>query len=60
MMFEVVVLRSRKRWQWRVSDRRGTVLMRGWETTHKEAKYKAHRALFLLLSAGAKVDPQTP
>ena len=49
-MFDLVVLDRRKRWEWRVSDRNGKVIMGGSEATRQEAKYKAHRALFLLLS----------
>jgi hypothetical protein len=60
-MFDLVVLNRRKRWEWRVSDRNGKVIMCGSEPTRQEAKYKAHRALFLLLSqAGSYNTSQTP
>jgi hypothetical protein len=56
-MFDLVVLNRRKRWEWRVSDRNGKVIMRGSEPTRQEAKYKAHRALFLLLSQAGSYSP---
>ena len=65
-MFDWVVLNRRKRWEWRVSGRNGNVIMRGSEPTRQEAAYKAHRALFLLLSQaglpklGAMTHPKRP
>jgi hypothetical protein len=51
-MFDVVVLSRRRRWEWRVCDPKGKLVMQGWEPTRQQAKYKAYRALFLLLPAG--------
>jgi hypothetical protein len=51
-MFDVVVLSHRRMWEWRICGPKGKLVMQGWEPTREEAKYKAYRALFLLLSAG--------
>jgi hypothetical protein len=49
VMFEVVpAKRGRKRWEWRVCDRNGKVIIHGLECTRATAKYKGERALFLL------------
>ena len=50
-MFDLEIRHVRKRWEWRVYHRRGTTLMRGRETTRREAKYRAYRAVFLLLAS---------
>jgi hypothetical protein len=52
-MFEVVIIkRSPTKWEWRVCDRNGNAIMKGWEHSRRAAKYKGDRALFLLLAAG--------
>jgi hypothetical protein len=49
-MFEVLLRRrGRTRWQWQVCDRAGKIIMQGWEDSRPAAKYRAERALFLLL-----------
>jgi hypothetical protein len=48
-LFEVVVKKRSRRWRWRVCTAAGDVLMQGFESVRPAAKYKAERALFLLL-----------
>jgi hypothetical protein len=51
-MFEVVIIkRSPTKWEWRVCDHKGAVLLHGWEPTRPAARYRGHRGLFLLLAA---------
>ncbi|AMA59431.1 hypothetical protein BCCGELA001_26280 [Bradyrhizobium sp. CCGE-LA001] len=45
--------RGRGRWKWAVSSSTGEVVMSGSECSRAAARYKAERALFLLLSASA-------
>ena len=53
-MFEVLLRRrGRTRWQWQVCDRTGKIIMQGWEDPRPAAKYRAERALFLLLLSTA-------
>ena len=42
--------RSQTKWEWRVCDRYGTMIMGGFERNRRVAKYRGNRALFLLLS----------
>lgn len=52
--FDVVLKRrGRGRWKWSVSPSDGHSLMRGSERSRNAARYKAQRALFLLLCASA-------
>ena len=52
-MFEVMIIkRGRSRWEWRVCDRDGAILIHGWESSRRAAKYRGDCALFLLLAAG--------
>ena len=56
-MFEVVLRkRGRTRWQWRVCDRAGKVIMEGFEDSRPAAKYRGERALFLLLLTAGQVS----
>lgn len=49
-MFEVVIRNhSPIKWEWRLCDHDGNVLLRGLEKTRAAAKYKGERALFQLL-----------
>jgi hypothetical protein len=48
-MFETEVDYRKGRWEWRVNDRRGKIILQGWESTRAEAKYQSERGLFLLL-----------
>jgi len=59
-MFDLEIQRVRQRWEWRVYDRRLTTLVRGRETTRREATYKAYRALFLLLASAAAATRTFP
>ncbi|MEH2670902.1 hypothetical protein DXU07_16350 [Bradyrhizobium elkanii] len=45
--------RGRGRWKWVVRGADGEILMSGSECSRAAARYKAERALFLLLSASA-------
>jgi hypothetical protein len=57
-MFEVLIIkRKRMKWEWRVCDRKGSILMHGWESSRRAAKYRGDRALFLLLAAGTYYPP---
>ena len=54
-MFELTTKkRGRTRWEWRVYDNTGRAIMYGWETSRLAARYKAERALFLLLLAPSR------
>ena len=48
-MFEVVLTYRRRKWDWRVSNRRGRAILWGRESARAEAKYQAERGMFLLL-----------
>ena len=48
-LFEVVVKKRGRTWRWRVCTTAGDVVMQGSESIRTAAKYKADRALFLLL-----------
>lgn len=48
--FELIILKKNDRlWRWCVCTTKGEILMQGSERNRPEAKYKAERALFLLL-----------
>jgi len=51
-MFELMVRRKRRAWEWKVINREGIILMAGSAPTREGANYQAQRALLLLLSAG--------
>ena len=54
-MFELTTRkRGRTRWEWRVCDNTGRAIMQGWESSRLGARYKAERALFLLLLAPSR------
>ncbi|TWA93881.1 hypothetical protein FBZ96_109332 [Bradyrhizobium stylosanthis] len=49
-IFEMSLARQRRgKWTWSVSIVQGTVVMRGRESSRPAAKYRAERALFMLL-----------
>jgi hypothetical protein len=49
-VFEVVLERRGRKWNWRVvRTTKGDVVMQGSESSRAAANYKADRALFLLL-----------
>ena len=59
-MFELTTRkRGRTRWEWRVCDSTGRAIMQGWETSRPAARYKAERALFLLLLVPSR-ETRTP
>ena len=48
-VFEELLKKRRRTWRWRVCTTEGDVVMQGSESSRPAAKYKADRALFLLL-----------
>ena len=48
-IFEVALKKRRRKWLWRVSTTDGDAVIEGSESSRPAAKYKANRALFLLL-----------
>jgi hypothetical protein len=50
-VFEVVLKRRSRKWSWSVCTSEGDVVMQGSESSRPAAKYKADRALFLLLQS---------
>jgi len=48
-VFEELLKKRRRTWRWRVCTPEGDVVMQGSESSRPAAKYKADRALFLLL-----------
>jgi hypothetical protein len=49
LVFEKVLKKRRRTWQWRVCTPEGDVVMHGSERSRPAARYQADRALFLLL-----------
>jgi hypothetical protein len=59
--FDIVLKRrGRGRWKWSVRATDGLVVMGGSECSRGGARYKAERALFLLLCASASRFPKLP
>jgi hypothetical protein len=59
--FDIVMKRrGRGRWKWSVRTTDGHVVMCGSECSRGAARYKAERALFLLLCASASRLPKLP
>lgn len=59
--FDIVLKRrGRSRWKWSVSTTDGHSLMCGSECSRGGARYKAQRALFLLLCASASQVARCP
>jgi hypothetical protein len=50
-VFEVVLKKRGRKWRWCVCTTEGDVVMQGSDGSRPAAKYKAYRALFLLLLA---------
>jgi hypothetical protein len=48
-MFDMTLLKRSRGWEWRVCDSSGKTIMRGRESKRSKARYRAERALFLLL-----------
>jgi hypothetical protein len=63
-VFDIAFERRARRWAWRVCTREETTVMSGRETSRAAARYKAARALFLMLlsapyrSARSKVSEE--
>jgi hypothetical protein len=54
-MYEVVIIElSPTRWEWRVCNSDGVLIIHGREKTLAEARYQGNRALFNLLVGGWK------
>jgi len=49
LVFEEFLKKRGRTWRWRVCTTEGNVVMQGSESSRAAAKYKADRALFLLL-----------
>jgi hypothetical protein len=47
--FEAAIIQRRMRWEWRLCDRSGKIVMKGKEKSRPEARYQSERALFLML-----------
>ena len=59
--FDIVLKRrGRSRWKWSVRTTDGHTVMCGSECSRSGARYKAERALFLLLCASASRRPGLP
>jgi hypothetical protein len=48
-VFELALTKRGRTWRWRVCATEGAIVMQGSEGSRPAAKYKADRALFLLL-----------
>jgi len=48
-VFEMNLTKRGRAWRWRISSTEGDVVMQGSESSRPAAKYRADRALFLLL-----------
>ena len=56
-MFDVTISkRGRSRWEWRVCDPSGKIIMHGGEKSRSMARYESARALFLLLLASPRAS----
>ena len=51
-MLEFVVIKRRRNWDWQVHDQNGSMIARGREKTRPAARYRAYRALLMLLATG--------
>ena len=47
--FEAAIVQRRMRWEWRLCDRSGKIVMKGKEKSRPAARYQSERALFLML-----------
>jgi hypothetical protein len=60
LMLELIVIKRRRSWDWRVHDQKGTVIAGGRGKTRLAARYHAYRALFLSIAAGWKLTEVRP
>lgn len=49
LMFDMVLSKRGRGWDWRVTNSSGNTIMQGRESKRPAARYQAGRALFLLL-----------
>jgi hypothetical protein len=59
-LFDTAIVQKRLRWEWRLFDRSGRLVMRGREKSRAEARYQSSRALFLLLLASCRRNMVKP
>jgi hypothetical protein len=59
-LFDTAIVQKRLRWEWRLCDRSGRLVMRGRERSRAEARYQSNRALFLLLLASCRRNMVKP
>jgi hypothetical protein len=59
-MLELVVVKRRRGWDWRVRDQKGTVIAGGREKSRAAARYHAYRAMFLSIAMGWKANDFQP
>ena len=53
-MLELIVIKRRRSWDWRVHDQNGKIVAGGREKTRPAARYHAYRALLLVIAMGAR------
>ena len=59
-LFDTAIVQKRLRWEWRLRDRSGRVMMKGREISRAEARYQSNRALFSLLLASCRRNMVKP
>ena len=59
-LFDTAIVQKRLRWEWRLCDRSGRLVMKGREKSRAEARYQSSRALFLLLLASGRRNMVRP
>jgi hypothetical protein len=59
-MVEFVIFKRRRNFCWQVLDANGKMIAAGREKTRPAARYRAYRALFLVLATGWKATDLQP
>jgi hypothetical protein len=59
-LFDTAIVQKRLRWEWRLCDRSGRLMMKGREKSRAEARYQSSRALFQLLLASCRRNMVRP
>jgi hypothetical protein len=59
-MLEFVIFKRRRNFCWQVRDQNGKTVATGREKTRPAARYRAYRALFLVLATGWKTTDLQP
>ena len=59
-MLEFIIFKRRRNFYWQVRDQTGKTVATGREKTRPAARYRAYRALFLVLSTGWKATDLQP